>query len=296
MPAVVADAIFGATTIRQVTATSHRTAQVTRQAMTSGGATVSQVSGIGAEPVTTVTSADLAGLVALNTNTYCSAGLYVSSGTVTVPYKARSTGGVFASGSNHPAISGTDALIIPTGFEASVGDENGASCTSEIHWISTDGTTDPAAGSTGNALASQAFNAEFSLGKVMFNAGELSGVQSVRITPGITIVKSKAKNLIYPTEVSIQTVIPMIEITTNDLDDVALCSKWTAMTSANVYFVKRSDSGLYVADITAEHIKFTFAAGLETAESVEASENSNGTVTITLRGKTLTASAASAIT
>lgn len=68
------------------------------------------------------------------------------------------------------------------------------------------------------------------------------------------------------------------------------------MTSANVYFRKRSDSGLYVADITAEHIKITFAAGLKTVESLEASDNGNGTTTITLKGKAFTASAASAIT
>lgn len=296
MTATVADAVFDGTNIRQVTNSSHRTSQVTRQATTSGGATVSQVSGIIAEEVTTLSSADLAALIALNTNTFISAGLGVSSGTVTVPYKERSQGAFFAAGSNHNALSGANCLIVPTSIEASQDEEVGASLTMDVHWRSTDGETKGATFSTGNALAAQDFNAEFSLGKVEFNTTEIDGVQSVRVIPGITVIKSRSKGGQYPVNISIQEVLPMLEITVDDMSEATPAGGWTAMTSANVYFRKRSDSGLYVADITAEHIKITFAAGLKTVESLEASDNGNGTTTITLKGKAFTASAASAIT
>ena len=70
---------------------------------------------------------------------------------------------------------------------------------------------------------------------------------------------------------------------------------FTAMTSANIYLKKRADASTFVADLTAEHIKLTFAAGLTDTNSVTASENNDGSTTITLHGKTLTCSVASAI-
>lgn len=291
---VNADCILGATTVRQVTQTSHRTGLEMRKAMTSGGNTISQVSGLKAEEVTSVTSGDLAALVALNTNAFCSAGLYLSASTITVPYKSRSTGGSFASGTNHSALSGAAAMIIPTSFEASQ-DSEAATCQFEIHWLSADGDAAGAAGTTGNALGAQSFNAEFALGPAYINASEIAGVQSIRVTPGITLDKSAAKGLIRPTHISIKEVMPTIEITTNDIDSVvATVNAFTAMTSANVYFRKRADSGVY-SSAGSDCIRFTFAVGLTDSNSVEVSDNNNGTATVTLHGKTLTASAAVSI-
>jgi hypothetical protein len=296
MTAVCADAILGAATIRQVRSQGHQTNQTTRQATNSGGAAVSQVSGIIAEEVTSLTSGDLAGLLALNSNTFISAGLSVLAGTITVPFKERANAADFASGSSHPAIGGANGLIIPTSIEASQDEENGARCNFEVHWISTDGEAKAATLSTGNALAAQAWNAEFSMGKVDFGGTEVEGVQSVRVNPGITVVKSRAKGGTYPVLVSIQEVLPSIEITVDDFAEATPAGGWTAMTAANVYFRKRADAGRYVANGTAEHIKVTFGAGVKTIDSIEASENANGSVTIRLTGKTLTCSAASAIT
>lgn len=292
---VAADAILGATTIRQITQASHATGIEVRKAMTSGGTTVSQVSGLKAEEVTTLTSGDLAALVALNTNTFCSAGVYLSATTVTVPWKNRTAGGAFASGSNHSALSGAAAMVIPTSFEVSQGAEN-ATCQFEVHWISSDGTTAGATGTTGNALASQSFNAEFGLGTAYINGTLIVGTQSIKVNPGITLVKSASNGLVRPTLISIQEVKPTIEITTNDADAIATTiNAFTAMTSANVYFRKRSDSGVYVANATAEHIRFTFAGGLADTNAIEVSDNNNGTATVTLHGKTMTATAAVAI-
>lgn len=297
MPHVVADCILGSgNNVRQVTSVSHNDGTTVRNAMTSGGATVSQQSGIRGEEVTTVSSADLAALVALNTSTFCSVGLYLTGDTITVPLKERSLGGQFASGSNHPALSGSDCLIIPTEFSATQDAEAGASCTFDIHWISSDGVTREAAGSTGNALASQAFNAEFALGKADVNGSDVSGVVGIAVRPGITLTKSSTNGGIYPTHISIQQVEPVVEITVNDIDTaVALAGGFTTTTAMNVYFRKRADGGTYVADITAQHIKFTFAAGIHNLGSLSANENADGTATIRVTGKALTASAASAI-
>jgi hypothetical protein len=291
---VNADCILGASTITQIRNTDHKTGIEARKVFLSGGNAVQQVSGKMAEEVTTVTSEDLATLVALNTNAFCSAGLYVSSSTITVPYKSRSAGASFASGSNHSAISGATALIIPTSFEASQ-DGDAATCAFEIHWVSSNGTTAGATGSTGNALGTQAIVADFALGPAYINGTEIVGVQSIKINPGITLEKSRAKGLPRPTIISIKSIEPTIEIVTNDIDSVvATVNAFTAMTSANVYFRKREAGAVYSA-AGLDCIRFTFAAGMTDTNSVSVSDNNNGTATVTLHGKTLTASAAVSI-
>ncbi len=291
-----ASVILDSATVHQVRQTTHRGGNTARKGRISGGVAVSQVSGLMAEEVTNVTSTDMATLVALNTNTFCSAGLYIASGTITVPLKARTDGGAFASGSNHCAIGGTKAFVVPTMFEASQDADADASCAFDIHWISANGTAKAATGSTGNALGTQSFVSSFALGPVYINTTQVVGIQSIRVNPGITVIKSRREGLTFPVKCSIQEVTPTIEFTTDDADAViALISSFNAMTSANVFFRKRNDAGVYVADVTTEHIKFTFAGGLYFSDSVDVSENNNGTSTVTLHGKTLTASAASAI-
>jgi len=287
---VAADAILGATTIRQITQANHRTGLEIRKAMTSGGATVQQLSGLKSEEVTSLTSGDLAAVVALNTSTFCSVGLALSATTITVPWKNRDCGGVFKSGSNHSALSGAAALIIPVSFEASQDAEN-ATCQFEVHWVSADGTTAGALGTTGNALGLQSFNAEFGLGPCYINGSLIEGVQSFRVTPGITLVKVSSSGLPRPTCISIQQVQPTLEIVTNDIDAVATTINiFTEMTSANCYMRKRAAGGVYSA-AGSDNIRFTFAAGLSDTNAIEVSETSNGSGTVTLHGKTLTASA-----
>lgn len=293
---VCADAILDATTIRQITSSSHSGGNTARKSRISGGAAVSQVSGLMAEEVTTLASADMAALVALNTNTFCSAGLYIAAGTITLPYKSRTDGGQFVSSTNFSAIGGTKALIIPTGFEASQDEDAGASCTFEVHWISATGAAKAATGSTGNSLAAQAFNAEYALGPCLINGTAVPGVQSFRVNPGITLVKSRADGLVYPVKCSIQEITPTIEITTDNIEEViALVGSFNALTSANCYMRKRADAGVHTASATTEHVRFTFAAGLYFNDSVDVSDLGNGTSKITLHGKTLTASAAVAL-
>ena len=290
-----ADAILDAATIRQVTQADHQTNQEIRKAMTSGGNTVAQVSGKASGEVTSFTSGDLAGLLALNTNTFISAGLYVASGTVTIPYKARADGGSYASGSNHPAITGAKALIVPTSIEASQ-DADHATCQSDVHWLSSDGLTQGATDTATNALAAQSFNKEYALGPMYINASEISGVQSVRITPGIEVVKPPlGRGSTFPSQASLKNIIPTIEITVNDYAAFATeVGDFTAMTSAVAYLRLRADAGVYGA-LASVNISFTFAGGLIDVSTVSVSGNDDGSGTIMLHGKTLTTSVAATI-
>jgi hypothetical protein len=290
----LADIVLGATTIRQITNADHRTNQEHRKAMTSGGNTISQISGKMAGEVTSVTTGDLAAVVALNTAAFCNSGLAVLGSTITIPLKVRDNGGGFVTGSNFVAISGSNVFAVPTQFEATQ-DGDFATCQMDFHWLSADGFTKGADDATGQALGAQSFNAEFALGPAYINGTLIDGVQSVRVTPGIEVVKPPlGSGSVWPTYAMIKTVQPTIEITVNDFDAIAATvGDWTAMTSANIYFRRRADSGVYSS--SSDNIRFTFAAGLTDTNSVSVSNQDDGSATITLHGKTLTANAAVAI-
>jgi hypothetical protein len=293
---VPADVVLGSSTVRQITGVDHKTGQEHRKAMNSGGVAVVQVSGKKAAEVSSLTSADLATLVALNTNAFCSAGLSLASSTITIPYKPRVSGGSFVSGSNFVALTGANAFIVPTSFEASE-DGDFATCGFDVHWLSTDGVTKGCDDASSQALASQAFGAEYTLGPCYINGTLVAGVQSLRVTPGIEVVKPPlGSGSIFPTMASIKMTTPTIELTVNDFAAIAgTVGDFTAMTSANCYMKKRADSGVFTSAATTEHVRFTFAAGLADTGGVTVSNNDDGSATITLHGKVLTASAAVAL-
>lgn len=293
---VGADIILGASTIRQVTQSDHQTGLEMRKAMTSGGTDVAQVSGKSGAEMTSFTSGDLAALLALNSSEFIACGLSLLSSTITVPYKIRNPGGKFKAGSTHPQVTGSNAFVYPVSIEAST-ESDFASVQCETHWISADGDTKGADDAVDQALAAQSFNAEFILDDVYINGSLIPGAQSVRITTGIEVVKPpKGSGKIYPTQVSVKQVIPTIEITGNDFEAIeGTVGDFTAMTSANIYLKKRADAGVFVDDTTTEHVRVTFAAGLTDTNNITTSNNDDGTWTITLHGKTLTANAAVAI-
>lgn len=293
---VCADALFGATNIRQVTTANHATNQEHRKAMNSGGAAVVQVSGKSAGEISQIVSGDLAALVALNTSTFCSAGLSLLASTITIPFKIRSAGALFVSGSNNVNLTGANALIVPTSFEASQ-DGDFALANMDVHWLSADGLVKGCDDTVSAAIAAQAFNAEYTLGPCYINASLIPGVQSWRVTPGIEVVKPPlGSGSVFPLFASIKAVVPTMQLTVNDFDAVAgTVGDWTAMTSANFYAKKRADAGVFTASATAEHIRFTFAGGLTDTDSVSVSNNDDGSATITLHGKVLTAATAVAL-
>lgn len=262
--------------------------------MVSGGAAVSQVSGKAAGEITSITTGDVAALLALNSNAFINSGAFVSSSTITLELKQRSDGGTFASGSNHYCLTGSKGLLVPTTIECTQ-DADHATAQCDLHWLSTDGLTKGADDGSSQALTAQTFNAEFALGPAYINGTLLAGVQGVRITPGIEVTKPPlGAGAVWPTQASIKSVMPTMEITVNRFATIAsTVGDWTAMTSANIYLRRRADSGVYSA--STDNIRFTFAAGLTDTNNVSISNNDDGSATITLHGKVLTSSTSVAI-
>ena len=289
---VLADAILGSTTVKQITQSDFSSNQEHRKGMESGGNAISLVSGKSQADVTSFTTADLATLLAVGTNTYCSAGVSLLSSTITFPKKFRSAGASFkALPTNHANITGSNALIVPTSIEASQ-DGDFATMSSECHWLSADGFVDAVSDTASYTLVAQTYNREFALGPVTINGSAVPGVQSIRITPGLEVVKPPTgKGAVFPVFASIKSITPTMEITVNDFAAVAgTVGNFTAMTAAVVYLRRRADSGEYTGSST--DISLTFAAGLADTNNISASGNDDGSATITLHGKTLTASVA----
>lgn len=290
----LADFVFGAATIRQIMNADHRTNQEHRKAMVSGGAVVSQVSGKAAGEVSSITTADLAALLALNSNAFVNSGAFVSASTITLELKQRTNGGAFVSGSNNYCLTGSTGLLVPTTIECTQ-DADHATAQCDLHWLSTDGTTKGCDDGSSQALTAQTFNAEFALGPAYINGTLIAGVQGVRIIPGIEVTKPPlGSGAVWPTQASIKAVMPTIEITVNRFAAIAsTVGDWTAMTSANIYLRRRADSGIYSA--STDNVRFTFAAGLTDTNNVSISNNDDGSATITLHGKVLTSSVSVAI-
>lgn len=298
MSATVYDAILGGLTLRQVMRTAYSPNGNILAGRQSGALDPSQFYGGPAEPVASFDSADVAGVLA---GLSVTAGLAVAAGTITIPFNERSNGGTFAAGSSHETISGANGLIVPNSFSANQ-DDPAAMATLECHFRSTDGLTNPVSVNANQALAAQAFNAQFAMGPVGIELGsegsssQLTGVSGVTINPGLTVIKEKYDGAIFPTRLFISQRDPSIDLTFVDLAGlVRFRSIYQALVSIVVYFRKRTDGGTFVADNVTEHIGFSFGTGITQVQQVGANGNATGSHTVRIYGKTLTASAATAI-
>lgn len=292
MASTVYDAILGALTLRQITRTSHNGNNQVIAGKSSGAPAPSELFAGISEPMASFDSMDVAGVIGA---VDMAAGLSVLSGTITIPFNKRANGGTFASGTSHPALSGTDALIVPTQFSANQDDE-GASASLDVHFISSDGTTEPVAEATGQSLASQSFNAMYALGPASINATSIPEIVGISVNPGITVQKQRHTGFNYPTAIFIDGQDPFIDFIFEDLDALATYSaQFTAMTAAVAYLRKRDGVG-FSADVNLDHIQFSFADGIVAAQTIQASGVNRGQATLRCWGEALTATSGVAIT
>lgn len=292
MPATVYDAVIGSTTLKQVMRSSYAPGGNVIVGRASGAVDPAALYGGVAEPKATFESADVAGVV---TGISVSTGLYVSAGTISIPYNERAGGGSFQGETSHNVLSGTTGLAIPTRFSAGQDDE-AATAEIEMWFQSSDGVTNPVSITGSQTLSAQAFNAMYALGPVAIDGSALPGVQRVEVVPGITVLVRRAGGGLWPISLYIQARNPTITITFDDFDALAAFeTAYDAISSAAVYFRKRAEGSSFVADATEEHIKFSFADGIFVPQDVSGQGQETGQASIMLTGEALTATATSAI-
>lgn len=102
--------------------------------------------------------------------------------------------------------------------------------------------------------------AAWGLGPWKLNGTAIEGLQLASIDTGIAVVVDAGDNDQHPTFVAIQKIAPTIRLRTRHADITSLVVEDGAYYTASQvvgYARKRSEGGSFVADGTAEHIKFT---------------------------------------
>jgi len=168
-------------------------------------------------------------------------------------------GGVRAGAGAHRKMVINDGLIIPQ--RLSVPHRGNATLTYQI-LITYDGSNDPIVLTESQSVPTAPSDVErFGLGPVSFGGVTLAQIRQFDIDFGITAVAESADGDLWPTTASIQTILP--KVTLRGIDPtwfaaagVPLAGKTGAHANSILYLRKRNQTG-YVANGTAEHIKFT---------------------------------------
>lgn len=258
------------------------------------------------EPMVTLSSTDLEGLVALNTSTFASVGICITAATTTVPLAKRADCAVTASGAVHTALACGNTIVIPTSFEASQESDTGATCSMEARFRSSDGLADPVTITNTTSLPASSLGDSFGLGAVYINGIRIPQLVGTSVTPNITLQIQRVGGGIYPIAHYLISTEPVIDITSEDLSllkdftpnyvvGAALTDIEAAANTIEVYFRKRKDGGVFYDEVDLEHIRFSSTAPLLKADAFEVNRNSNGTITIRAHMKTLTAAVGVAI-
>lgn len=160
----------------------------------------------------------------------------------------------------------------------------------EVHMVSSDGSTSPVVLSDTAALPSiSAAHARWTLGPITIGNKSLSDYSGLEIDFGNTIESRGASSFVYDQYIEAKTFAPKITITGIDpawfsATNITATGIAAAYSTDKIFLRKRGQSGTnFVADGTAEHIKFTPVglASIGQASRAEMQRTSETTLVIT---------------
>lgn len=196
-------------------------------------------------------------------------------------------GGTRTAGATHRSYTMADGILVPRRLTC----QHGQAAVIEYEAIPVwDGVNDPIVPASTVALPADATSElRWGLGSAKVGNISLSLVQSLEIDFGIQLSAEGGDGDQWPTHVSIINILPTITLQGIDPDWFkaagAIGTTGLACTHANtiIYLRKRTASGdTYVADATAEHVKFTTAglAVIDTALEGDSAGRANTSATI----------------
>jgi len=286
----VYDVILGSLTLRQCQNTNFNPAVEELIGRYSGGIDPQALYISKSTPVCSYDTEDLGTGLAIGTDTFCSAGLHTSNGTITIPFARRTIGALFAGSTSHMRLNGTYALHVPT--KISGAQNQNATMSIQSHFYTPTGVI-PVTASTGVTLGSQTFVATYTMANAWItptsgSSTQVTQVTNVTVTPGITVMTEFFDGAAFPIWVGIEMREPTIEITTKNFDQLATYGPvGGGVDAVNVNFRKRNPGGIYVADATAEHIGFSGGVSLATIQSITGNpKTGEGTIKLTLKALT----------
>lgn len=287
MPNAIHDVVLGSLTLKQNTAASYSAQGNPIAGRYSGGVDTAEFFGGPLDQIASFESEDLGTVCGVSN--IATAGVAVSSGTVTIPLKKRLDLSTYAGAGNHFSLSATNAWGIPTAFN--IPETGNASASLDCHFKSTDGDTNPVTVNVSQNVASESFNGLWGMGPVSVNGTTIPKVLGVTVNPGIALQKhAYGKN--FTQDIFLGERNPFIEIRTYDMDILsALGSGFGVVTSVVVYARKRSGAS-WALDASTVHCKFSFADGMGLFADWSTGATGSATRVLRIWGETLTVAVA----
>jgi len=160
----------------------------------------------------------------------------------------------------HVSTTFSDGLLVPRRLSAAHGGT--AVLEAALVGAKADGTVPYALNEADSLTAATypAVSSVWTVGPVKLNATPLAGVQSVAVDFGLAVTAEAADGDLYPSVASILSIRPSISVTSRHVDITGTLTEAGVEYAASqvvVYLRKRDEGGAYVADGTAEHVKFT---------------------------------------
>ena len=283
------DVTMSATVVKQITQLTHNQNSTPINAFSSTQQAPSAIFQGDTPQSTSFTSTDLGTILALNTSTFISAGLYNASATTSVPFRKRAAGALYTAGAAHIALQCGNTLYTPDSI--SCPQNESASLAGTLRYVAaTDAFTPPVSLASSQTLAAATFVNEYVLHSATIAGAAVPELQSVTITPGITVVEQKAGGGPFPTALYMNEQIPSIEFVTEDLATTAALLEGSALgAGVIVYLAERTASGIITAKATTNHITITAASGMRQVTTMGGDARTNNSGTIRVSGLALTA-------
>jgi hypothetical protein len=288
MAAVPYDVSLNAAVIHQISNLSHKTGGNFQPAFAGGNVRPSAYFQGESPHSSSLTTTDLGTILALNTNTFISAGLCVSAATTSVPFRLRTDCGTFASGASHSAIQCNNTLAT---LEAISGKLNqSASADLMLRYKSSDGFTPPCSFVGSQTLADATFVAEYQLHSVEINGVVVPELQGVDISTGIKVIEQKNGGP-FNTALFLSEGLPSITITTESVSAAAALLDAAPLGSGIVIAFAKRKSGSIIEDLEdLVHITIAGATGIQQADTIGGDARSNSSNTIRVNVLALTSS------
>lgn len=297
MPHTTYDVLFGATPVYNIRSTGYNDSAQIILDRASGQADPAKIYLGNSEPIVTLQTTDILSVLGLNSGTFVSSGLCVTAASTTVPLAKRADCSVLGTGGVHTAFVGSSTIITPTQFEVRQDSEEGATCSMEVRFRSSDGITAPIAIGNTYSLTSSVHGTTYGLGKGYIDGVELDFLLGIVVNPGIQLTIQRSGGGIFPTAHYIQFRAPTIDFM---VENAAVASAFvnrygTGNVTCSAFFRARKDGSVYELDASSSHLRFSFAASMSRMETLEAAQSGNGSVTLRCHGKSLVSSTGVAI-
>lgn len=215
-------------------------------------------------------------------------------------------GGTRTTGDTHLKYNIVAGMVIPVSL--SVSHQGDATINYRILVISDGSANNPVILTASVALPTGiADNEAFTLGKSTLGGILIPQKTSMEINFGINVIAEATDSDIWPTFISIESVNPSLtfnitDLTMMDAAKIPFGGKVCTHADSAVYLRKRAAGGTFVADATAQHIKFTLdgVAVMSEPRNASGSDPAGAVITVPLRfdgtNAPLTVNTASAIT